>query len=201
VRTLASRNVSLDRYLAAERQALSPEARHGLELFQGKVGCVQYHNGPLLSDGGFSNLGLPDNGDIVRDSLRRVTLRRFYKTLGVPAYHTLETDVELYVITTRPEDRGKFRTPSLREVAHTAGPAPQPIAWCTPSPTRSPTERVSSSTKGACARSARAPTSVASVLCPLRHGISSDTPVGGAYTRSANALGSFALEIVGQRLP
>jgi cytochrome c peroxidase len=120
VRTLTSRNVPLDRYLAGDRDALSPEGRHGLELFQGKAGCMQCHNGPLLSDGSFHNLGVPDNREIVTDPLRRVTLRRFFKTLGVPAYHTLAVDVGLHAITNRPGDWGKFRTPSLREVARTA---------------------------------------------------------------------------------
>lgn len=41
-------------------------------------------------------------------------------TLGVPNYHHLREDVGLYAVTKAPGDRGKFRTPSLREISLTA---------------------------------------------------------------------------------
>jgi cytochrome c peroxidase len=42
------------------------------------------------------------------------------KTLGAPNYDNLREDVGLSGVTKDPADRGKFRTPSLREVALTA---------------------------------------------------------------------------------
>lgn len=109
-----------DRHLAGETDALSPEAQAGLALFEGKAGCARCHSGPLLSDGEFYNLGVPENPDIFQDPLRHITFRRFFRTLGVPNYRNLREDVGMYALTIDPGDWGKLRTPSLRTVAFTA---------------------------------------------------------------------------------
>lgn len=57
-RTLVSRSSPLDRYLAGDENALSPEAQEGLRLFVGDAGCVRCHKGPLLSDGKFYRIGV-----------------------------------------------------------------------------------------------------------------------------------------------
>lgn len=120
VRTLTSRDVPFDRYLSGDAAALSPAAATGLSLFRGKAGCVGCHSGPMLADGGFHNLGLPVRPDIFTTPERHITLRRFFKTLGVSGYARLREDVGLYAITKDPRDRGRFRTPTLREVPRTA---------------------------------------------------------------------------------
>ena len=117
--TLVSRNVPFDRYLAGDQAAISDEAKRGLALFQGKAGCIQCHAGPLLSDGRYHALGVPENPDILENPERHFTLRRFYKTLGVPNYANERTDVGRFAVTKDQRDRGKFRTPSLREVGQT----------------------------------------------------------------------------------
>lgn len=89
-RTLVTGPSPLDRYLAGEEDALSSEAKAGMELFVGSAGCVRCHNGPLLSDGEFYRLGID------------------------------ATDLGRGLITGKKEDEGKFRTPSLRNVAQTA---------------------------------------------------------------------------------
>jgi cytochrome c peroxidase len=89
-RTLVSRDSPFDRYLAGDEQALSLDARRGLELFRGSAGCIRCHNGPLLSDGKFYRLGV-GHSDEGRGG-----------------------------VTGKQEDRYKFRTPSLRDVARTA---------------------------------------------------------------------------------
>lgn len=89
-RTLVARGSPLDRSLLGDEAALSPAARRGLDLFVGEAGCIRCHHGILLSDGKFHRLGV-SHGDA---GLAQVTGRR--------------------------EDRGKFRTPSLRNVAQTA---------------------------------------------------------------------------------
>lgn len=89
-RTLVSRDSPFDRYLAGDEQALSADARRGLELFRGSAGCIRCHNGPLLSDGKFYRLGV-GHSDEGRGG-----------------------------VTGKEEDRYKFRTPSLRDVARTA---------------------------------------------------------------------------------
>ncbi|MCO6455155.1 MAG: cytochrome-c peroxidase [Pirellulaceae bacterium] len=88
-RTLVTSNSPLDRYLAGEKDALSAQARQGLELFMGSAGCIRCHHGPLLSDGKFYRLG------VGRDDLGRGS------------------------VTGQLEDRYKFRTPSLRGVERT----------------------------------------------------------------------------------
>ncbi len=118
--TIASRNAPFDAYLKGDKKALSAQAKQGLALFQGKAGCVQCHNGALLSDGGFHALGVPENEQIFKDPMRHITFRRFNKVLGVPNFMNLRADAGLYVVTKEESDRGKFRTPTLREVARTA---------------------------------------------------------------------------------
>lgn len=119
VASLRSPETPYDRYRAGEPSALSPEARRGLELFEGRAGCSACHSGALLSDGEFHNLGVPTNPEIFTDPLRHIVFRRFFRTLGLGEYRRLAQDPGLYALTQDEEDRGKFRTPSLREVART----------------------------------------------------------------------------------
>ena len=118
--TITSRNVPFDNYLKGDKKAISAEAQKGLALFRGKAGCAGCHNGALLSDGGFHALGVPENEQIFKDPLRHITFRRFNKVIGVPNFMNLRADPGLYVVTKEERDRGKFRTPTLREVARTA---------------------------------------------------------------------------------
>ncbi len=118
--TLRSRDVPFDRFLRGETDALSSAARGGMTLFQGKAGCTQCHNGPMLSDGSFHGIGVDDNDEIFLTPERHITFRRFFKTLGVSEYAQLRTDPGRYAISKRDEDRGKFRTPTLRELTRTA---------------------------------------------------------------------------------
>ena len=120
LKTITSRNAPIDRSLKGDTSALTPEAREGLALFQGKAGCIQCHNGALLSDQKFHALGVPENPDIFANPLRHITFRRFFRTLGAPNAGNYRDDPGLYGVTKDQLDRGKFRTPSLREVSRTA---------------------------------------------------------------------------------
>ena len=123
-RTVVSKaeNVPFDRYAKGNQSALSAEAKRGLALFQGKAGCIQCHNGPLASDDSYHNLGVPQNPIFEESPLHQITLRYQHVIRGVPEqiYRTADRDLGLYYTTKRDEDRGKFRTPSLREVNYTA---------------------------------------------------------------------------------
>jgi cytochrome c peroxidase len=123
-RTLVSRpeQVAFDRYARGDQTALSPAARRGLTLFQGKAGCISCHHGPLASDESYHNLGVPENPTFKSDALRQITLRYQHVIRGVPesVYRVADRDLGLYYTTKRDEDRGKFRTPSLRELKYTA---------------------------------------------------------------------------------
>ncbi len=123
-RTLVSKpeNVPFDRYIKGDQSALSPEAKRGLGLFHGKAGCIQCHNGPLASDESYHNLGVPKNPAFESNPLHQITLRYQQVIRGVPekAYRTADRDLGLYYTTKQEADKGKFRTPSLRELKHTA---------------------------------------------------------------------------------
>lgn len=120
VKSLRSVNVPFDRFLGGEESAISDSAKRGLAMFKGKAGCIQCHDGSMLSDGKFHSLGLQPNLEIFMDPLRHVTFRRFFRTLGVPDYRTLRQDVGLYCVTKVKHDRELIRTPTLREVSNTA---------------------------------------------------------------------------------
>lgn len=57
-RGLVSYDSPFDRYLAGDENALTMEARRGLDVFQGRGRCIVCHGGINLTDGGFHNIGL-----------------------------------------------------------------------------------------------------------------------------------------------
>lgn len=120
LQTLRSQDVPFDSFLAGNAQAISDNAKRGLELFQGKAQCIRCHHGSMLMDDGFHNLGLPENQDIFRTPERHITFRRFFKMLGVPEYEGLREDPGRFSVTKAAGERGRFRTPALREVGATA---------------------------------------------------------------------------------
>jgi len=58
-RRLVTRNSPLENYIHGNDQALSAEQKRGLRLFIGKAACTDCHNGPLLSDQKYHNIGIP----------------------------------------------------------------------------------------------------------------------------------------------
>lgn len=121
-RTLVQPDTPFDRYLKGESTALSEKAKRGLRLFQGKARCILCHNGPLLTDEKYYNLGVPGNPAFEEDHLRQITFRFEQYAKGVPEeiYRIVKTDLGLYYRMKRKEDMGKFRTPTLRYLAYTA---------------------------------------------------------------------------------
>lgn len=93
-RTVLSGNSPFDRYQAGDRGALSEAAARGLALFEGKAGCARCHLGPNFTDESYHNLGVGMDRE--------------------------EPDLGRFAVTGREEDRGAFKTPTLRDVALTA---------------------------------------------------------------------------------
>jgi cytochrome c peroxidase len=63
---LTSRDSVFDRFVADPKNApLPPAAQRGLKLFVGRASCIDCHAGALLSDGGFHNIGVPQQGATV----------------------------------------------------------------------------------------------------------------------------------------
>ena len=59
-RSLNTPNSRFDQYMHGDEQALSPREIQGMRLFE-QVGCVDCHNGPMLSDYDLHVLGVRDN--------------------------------------------------------------------------------------------------------------------------------------------
>ena len=95
VRTILSGDSAYDRYLFGDAKALSKKALAGLKLFRGKANCTSCHTGPTLSDEEFHNTGVAWRGGEWLDKGRALVTKNL-------------------------ADRGKFKTPTLREVSRTA---------------------------------------------------------------------------------
>ena len=121
-RTLVQRDTPFDNHMRGDKKALTDQQKRGLELFTGKANCIECHNGPLLSDQKFYNLGVPPPERWEEDGLAQVTFRYEQYAKGVPEdlYRTIKDDAGLYYRTKRDEDKGKFRVPSLRYTLYTA---------------------------------------------------------------------------------
>ena len=97
LRSLRSDDTRYDRFMAGDTGALSAEEQGGLEVFRRKGRCTLCHVEPLFSDDGMHNTGVAWNGDT-----------------------TTFKDDGRFAATRRPADRGKFKTPTLRDIARSA---------------------------------------------------------------------------------
>jgi len=120
VKSIVSVNAPIDKFLKGDQGALSSTQRDGYALFKGKANCVSCHNGPLGSDGNLHRTGVPENPAVTAEPLRHITMLRHYSTSGMPNYMNTHTDVGSYAITKNAKDKGKFATPSLRDLKYTA---------------------------------------------------------------------------------
>ena len=94
VRTLLAGDSPYDRYRAGELDALSPAARRGHDIFFFRMNCRACHQGPSLTDDHFHNVGVGMDDPSPDPGRQLVTLNE--------------------------EDLGKFKTPTLRDIARTA---------------------------------------------------------------------------------
>jgi len=121
-RTLVQTDTPFDRYMNGEEGALTDQQKSGLELFQGKANCIECHNGALLSDQKFYNLGVPRAERWEQEGLAQITFRyeQYAKGVTEEMYRTIKDDAGLYYRTKQKADKGKFRTPSLRYTIYSA---------------------------------------------------------------------------------
>lgn len=127
-RTVISGNSPFDRYLyGKEKTAMSPAAIRGLEVFRLKGRCVDCHTtgqtSAIFTDNKFHNIGvgfsrIQENLMDIIDAFRRRS----------ESDRELDTDIltsdnisELgrFAVTLDPSDIGRFKTPSLRNIAVT----------------------------------------------------------------------------------
>jgi len=106
--TVVSFNAPIDRYLDGDKNALSPEAAIGYEIFRSS-GCMSCHTPPLFTDGKFHNNGMEHAGKFVATDQGRAstfTRQQLSQLLrsGTPASSLNRA----------------FKTPGLRELQDTA---------------------------------------------------------------------------------
>ncbi|MCF6355264.1 MAG: hypothetical protein L3J26_09240 [Candidatus Polarisedimenticolaceae bacterium] len=114
LKSLTSRNAPFD------AGTMSAAAKKGLQLFKGKAGCIQCHNGSLASDGRAHNTGVPENFDIFLNPENHQAFIAFALFQGIENQMNLKRDPGYYNVTMKQADMGKFITPSLRELKYTA---------------------------------------------------------------------------------
>ncbi|MCV6577299.1 MAG: cytochrome-c peroxidase [Cohaesibacter sp.] len=115
-RTIVQRDTPFDKYLLGDKSALDDSQKRGLELFRGKAGCMECHNGPLLSDEKYYNTGVPPLDEWEDDALKQITFRfeLYAKGSTEKMYRHTKDDPGFYFRAKNKKDKGKFRTPSLR---------------------------------------------------------------------------------------
>lgn len=126
-RTLVAGNSAFDHYhYGHDKTALAADALRGLELFRGRAQCGQCHvigdTSALFTDQQFHALGVGFR--YLADRLAPEAIR-FAKLTATERQTLVQSDPALaelgrFSITLNPVDLGRFRTPSLRNVAETA---------------------------------------------------------------------------------
>ncbi|MDH3980912.1 MAG: cytochrome-c peroxidase, partial [Gammaproteobacteria bacterium] len=109
----------------AMQTALSPDAVAGLRVFIGKGMCINCHNGPLLTNQGFQNVGIPVAEGLSIDEGRYRGIQQARKSefncLGKYSDAGEGDCAELrFAQQSRDEIIGAFKVPTLRNVADTA---------------------------------------------------------------------------------
>jgi len=108
LKTLQAMNSPYDRFMAGDTNALNHSAQHGLRLFESKaLACAQCHTPPL-----FTQVNKQQN---LQEAYANIGLYNIRQHNQYP-----EEDPGLFASTTMECDHGKFRIPSLRNVALTA---------------------------------------------------------------------------------
>ena len=130
-RTLNSANSAFDRwYYGKDKQALDAKAQRGFQLFNGKANCSSCHsitrNHALFTDNNNHNTGIGYAEAMGKtDKTQRVQVAPgvyvdVAATVITAVAETKPNDLGRYEVTQKPEDRWKYKTPSLRNVSLTA---------------------------------------------------------------------------------
>jgi cytochrome c peroxidase len=92
-RTIISGNTAWDRAKAGDQSALNESATRGWNIFQA-IKCTNCHDGVLFTDQQYHNIGI--------------------------GMDQKEPDPGRFKVTSKPEDTGAFKTPTLRDIAKSA---------------------------------------------------------------------------------
>jgi cytochrome c peroxidase len=102
VRSILSGNAPFDRFLNGDQRALSAEQQTGLVIFRTKGNCIACHVGPNFTDERLHNTGIA------------------WRPSGGPGAGGRYLDEGHFAVSGREADRGRFKTPTLREVDRTS---------------------------------------------------------------------------------
>lgn len=94
VRSILSGNSPFDRFVNGDRTALTVVEHQGLQIFRTKGNCTACHVGPTFSDERFHNTGVAWHDGMLHDAGR-------------------------FAVSGKSEDRGAFKTPTLRDIQRT----------------------------------------------------------------------------------
>jgi cytochrome c peroxidase len=93
-RTILSGNAPYDRYKAGSKAAMTPSQIRGMKVYFDKAKCDQCHEGVNFTSNMYANLGVGTDKATPDDGR--------------------------FAVTKDPKDWGAFKTPTLREIEHTA---------------------------------------------------------------------------------
>lgn len=125
--TLVFLDAPFDQFQGGRQDAISEDARKGLELFHGKGRCVTCHPinsvNPLGTDYRFHNIGVSahdkDFEGLAAKALKALEKDDSEATLDRLALATDLSELGRFMVTRNPADIGAFRTPQLRNVGIT----------------------------------------------------------------------------------
>jgi len=133
LRRLVSRDAPFDRYVGGDSTAISVAAKRGIRLFIGKAGCIACHSGPFFTDHEYHATGVAQTGpNVPANDTGRLAVVQTYAA-GIPLFSAAGAFSDdaaagmaklaedgLIDPTPTSEERGQFRTKSLRQIAETA---------------------------------------------------------------------------------
>ena len=102
VRSILSGDTPFDRFVHGDHRALSAEQRTGLMIFRTKGNCIACHVGANFTDERLHNTGIA------------------WRPSGGPGPAGRYLDDGQFAVSGAEEHRGRFKTPTLREVDHTS---------------------------------------------------------------------------------
>ncbi len=129
-RSLSDGRTPFERYLfGSDERAISAEARRGWLLFSGRAGCIECHQvgrrePVLMTDHGFHEVVAPSR----EQAMSKTDMVKTFLALSAKGLDYSRAVIEQpalaelgrFVVTQDPKDLGRFKTPSLRNVALTA---------------------------------------------------------------------------------
>jgi len=124
-RTLVSVSAPIDKFLAGDQGAISPAAKRGWDLFNGKARCNTCHGHvdafPFFNDDLFHNIGVGtkavDFAGLAKRAQAAATSPQSFEKL---AFDPNANALGRFIVTREQKDIGAFKTSGLRNVALTA---------------------------------------------------------------------------------